>query len=296
MPRWDHLIFYQPLWRVGDVNGDGIADIIIGAGNANSGLGYTFVVFGKQSGWAASTTLTIGAGNLIDGTQGVRFDGVTFIGVFGLAGYTVAAGDVNGDGYADIIIGTPWGRPPPTFPTVGIVYVVFGKSGTWGAAGNQLLNVGSGNLIDGSQGVRFNGTVVNTQVGTSVATGDVNGDGYADIVMGGYAANLSAGYTFVVFGKSTASTPLLASTTVTTTASSASATVASYKGLQVGQYVNSAHIPTTTYISACGGGTVCTSTTLTLSTGTGVTAGVGVAMTVASTPLNIGAGTFIDGT
>ena len=60
--------------------------------------------------------------------------------------------------------------------------------------------------------------------------------------------------------------------------------------------MNSAHIPTTTYISACGGGTVCTSTTLTLSTGTGVTAGVGVAMTVASTPLNIGAGTFIDGT
>ena len=102
----------------------------------------------------------------------------------------MAIGDVNGDGYADVIIGAPWGRPPPTFPTVGIVYVVFGKSGTWGAAGNQLLNVGSGNLIDGSQGVRFNGTVVNTQVGTSVATGDVNGDGYADIVMGGYAANL----------------------------------------------------------------------------------------------------------
>src|SRR5204862_7963948 len=79
----------------GDVNGDGVADLIIGANSANSYTGESYVVFGKASGFAAS--LDLGS---LDGSNGFSLTGGEF------NGYSVAsAGDVNGDGFADVIIG-----------------------------------------------------------------------------------------------------------------------------------------------------------------------------------------------
>ncbi len=100
----------------GDVNDDGIDDIIIGApGESSATPGVTYVVFGSVSPLEVINLATLGsAGMTINGFND------------GSSGMSVNSGDVNGDGKADIIIGAPWtGNNLDKFP--GAAYVVFGS-------------------------------------------------------------------------------------------------------------------------------------------------------------------------
>ena len=85
----------------GDINGDGYDDLIIGAFAADpngSNSGSSYVVFGTGSAFAATVNLST-----LDGTNGFRLDGLA---AADLSGYSVSsAGDINGDGYDDLIIG-----------------------------------------------------------------------------------------------------------------------------------------------------------------------------------------------
>ena len=87
----------------GDVNGDGLADVIIGAPGANATgpfSGAAYVVFGRRN--AATVNLSNSALSPSDGflIRGAATDNQ--------AGFSVAgAGDVNGDGRADVIVGAP---------------------------------------------------------------------------------------------------------------------------------------------------------------------------------------------
>ncbi len=166
----------------GDVNNDGIADIIIGAYNANSQAGKTYVVFGKASAWTSPISLST-----LNGANGFELDGVSAVDQSGLS--VSAAGDINNDGIADIIIGAPFANS-----SAGKIYVVFGKASAWSSpiSLNTTLNVANGFELDGVAG--YSGWPVS-------AAGDVNNDGIADIIIGAPYANSQAGKTYVVFGK-----------------------------------------------------------------------------------------------
>ena len=100
----------------GDINHDGTSDIIIGAYNATLGAGKTYVVFGKPSNWITPFLLSS-----LNGINGFELDGVA---ANDFSGNSVAtAGDINGDGIQDIIIGAPGASN-----STGKAYVVFGDS------------------------------------------------------------------------------------------------------------------------------------------------------------------------
>ncbi len=177
----------------GDVNGDGIADLIIGAPNANSNAGYVYVVFGSKNGFP--NPLPLGS---LNGTNGFRLDGPAAGNVIG---WSVATGDINGDGIKDIILGgIDWGNA-----ALGYTYVVFGgrtrQDGTpWAAS--QVLNAG-GAIINGVNGFGLKGVPAGPSgdyFGSALASGDINGDGIDDIIIGAYAANTLTGSVYVVFG------------------------------------------------------------------------------------------------
>ena len=181
----DREVVGSAVSSAGDVNGDGFDDVIV-AGYGTSvptSAGATYVIFGKANGFAKS--LTLGA---LNGTDGFKITGAAQGDYSGRS--VAAAGDVNGDGFDDIIIGASGRRPDGTFQT-GAAYVVFGKASGFPAT----LSLGT---LNGTDGFAMIGrTLPEDQAGKSVSgAGDINGDGFDDVIVG----TLGRG-AYVVFGK-----------------------------------------------------------------------------------------------
>jgi Ca2+-binding RTX toxin-like protein len=107
----------------GDVNGDGIDDLLIGASFADPNgdtSGASYVVFGRV-GVGSGGHLELSA---LDGTNGFQLSGVAASDFSGRAVST--AGDVNGDGVDDLLIGAP--LADPNGEQSGASYVVFGQA------------------------------------------------------------------------------------------------------------------------------------------------------------------------
>ncbi|HKB17007.1 MAG TPA: integrin alpha, partial [Planctomycetota bacterium] len=149
---WDDG-FGAAVASVGDVNGDGVPDVAVGA--PHSGLLFGIPLSGNGPG---SVTLFSGA----DGA--VLF---TVAGTFpdeGLGGSVSGTGDVDGDGVPDLIVGAP------------------------GADPGGILNAGAARILSGANGAvlrAFDGTAPWDQFGASVAgAGDLDGDGFGDVLVG----------------------------------------------------------------------------------------------------------------
>lgn len=165
---------------VGDVNGDGFGDLLVGApfnDIAGANAGAIYVVLGS----ATLTSTNLGTFPIMIGE--VAGDE---------AGRNVApAGDVNGDGFQDMLVGVP--NQDATGANAGAVYLVLG-SGT-------ISNASLGSKI------KYTGEAAGDLAGTSAdALGDMNGDGYTDFVVGASSNDdgvSQGGAAYVVLGSTT---------------------------------------------------------------------------------------------
>ncbi len=178
----------QAVGSAGDINDDGFDDLLIGAPLSDvpsKDIGYTYVVFGKASDFNATMDLSS-----LDGGNGFR---VKVDEEDVLLGWSMdSAGDVNGDGIDDFIIGAPL-KDNPNGENAGSSFVIFGKTSVFDAD----LDVSS---LNGSNGFRIDGAISGSSFGNGVSAGDVNGDGFDDLIVGSYSGG--AGTSYVVFGKS----------------------------------------------------------------------------------------------
>lgn len=167
----------------GDLNGDGYADAVI----ANTGDEHARVFFGASSGISVARSVTI-----------MRPD-VSPSGTSQSFGQSLAAaGDVDGDGLCDLLIAAPYLFDLASSNT-GRVYVYRGAAGTgFTPTPSRVLN-----SVDpsGAFGIGLSGV------------GDINGDGYGDVVVGAAQASTNTGRAYVYLGSS-AGIPATASATI----------------------------------------------------------------------------------
>ena len=205
----------------GDFNGDGIPDLAVGApgegdrfGRPDCGVVY---VFYGQHGLQRGIELFGGA---------VAMTTIRGPVPNGYAGDSLAAGDVNGDGFDDLIIGAPVG---PAFKDkeTGAVHVVLGGPKFTPSA---IIDLSDATQVD----LRILGAAAGDQLGTGVGAGDINGDGKADILLGApnakFAPLLFTGRAYAIFGRS-----FLAGTTIDLATTPADVTLAGQDdGAQLG--------------------------------------------------------------
>ncbi|MEO1524153.1 MAG: YHYH protein [Planctomycetota bacterium] len=176
----------------GDFNGDDVDDFLVSAPGGDedpdSDVGEVYLVFGSEDGLPSSIDLTT-----LTGLNGIRFVGADAGDQIGVS--IGGGGDINGDGFDDIVIGAP-AVDPNGRTDAGAAYVVFG-SDSFGASFN-LAN------LNGDNGFRVDGDAIGDSAGQSVAIArDVNDDGLDDIIVGAPLNDIGgsdAGAAYVIYG------------------------------------------------------------------------------------------------
>lgn len=169
---------------VGDVKGNGHASMLIGAPGYYADTGRSYLLYGGQ---ALSDSNKIYLADL-DGNNGKKIDGEN---IDDFAGTVGNAGDINGDGRPDFVIGAPgYGG------TAGRGYALWGGS----LDNNPKLSLTSLNGTD-TGGYKVSVTASNSYGGYPITgIGDFNGDGYGDFAIGASFSNSNTGSVFVVYG------------------------------------------------------------------------------------------------
>jgi hypothetical protein len=152
-------------WSVasaGDVNGDGFADLLVGAPSTRVGAltnaGAVHVYFGSATGLAPTAAQVLNGASM----------GASF------GGSVAGVGDINGDGYGDVALAAD-NEDRAGLSRVGVVYVHYGSAtGLSSAAALTLTGDRAGDYF-----------------GTVASAGDVNGDGFADLLVGAWQTDVS---------------------------------------------------------------------------------------------------------
>ena len=166
----------------GDVNGDGYSDVIVGAPGSSRGQtkeGIAYLYFGHPSGLSPAPDWSYESND-----------------AGGLFGWGVAsAGDVNGDGYGDVVIGEPNYTPSQDLVEVG----------------RSMVFLGSANGLASQPAWQHSAGYDHAHTGRSVAcAGDVNGDGYSDVIIGNptdWIGRVEAGRSYVYYGSADGLSP-----------------------------------------------------------------------------------------
>jgi hypothetical protein len=225
-------LFGWPISICGDVNGDGFDDILVGAQNNSDGgyhAGKIYLIFGKSSGWAKDINISSADASFIGenssdnlgwdgcGVGDINGDGIDIFGKpsgwgnnisisnsdasflgeepSNLLGWDVTgAGDVNGDGFDDLLVSTVVMENIDGGSHAGKVYLIFGKATGW-SMNNRITKANAS----------FMGEDWENHLGWSMAgAGDVNGDGFDDIIMSAPLNDdefIEAGQIYLIFGK-----------------------------------------------------------------------------------------------
>lgn len=194
----------------GDINADGINDFIIGAPARTSALddlGKAFVIFGRSAADAPfGATFDLAT---LDGTNGFRIDTGAGAPSTYLGQSVGAAGDLNGDGIDDVIIGSPGSTefvPPDGTAETGASYVIFGSDSGFAPSVDVTT-------LSGIAGFAITDSYSSSAIGQQVTgIGDFNGDGLDDFIIGAnYDPNFinDAGAAYIVYGTGAAPTGVL---------------------------------------------------------------------------------------
>jgi disulfide bond formation protein DsbB len=170
---------------VGDFNGDGRADLAAGAPGETLAVvavaaGAVNVLYGSSSGLTAT-------GNQVWSQDSPGVAGITQPG--DLFGSALAVGDLNADGRAELAVGVPGetvDEPPVFIAERGVVHVLVGSPGGLSGTGSQLWSQDSPGIAEQAED--------GDRLGSSLAIGDFNGDGPADLAVGVPGENLNRGF------------------------------------------------------------------------------------------------------
>jgi hypothetical protein len=178
----------QSVAAAGDVNGDGLGDFLIGAWSHDGALnntGKVYLILGKTAGWRTEVSLAQADASFHGETQDE------------MAGFPIAgAGDVNGDGLDDFLVGAVGFSDGMNIPEgAGKVYLIWGRANGWGVD-QSLATVSAGSFV---------GEDFYDAAGWALAGGgDVNGDGFDDVLIGApdnWEAGEGFGQVYLILGK-----------------------------------------------------------------------------------------------